>query len=133
MTTKNFVNQAYDLLEDFDTSVTVDDEIVLDPVEEDEVKEEPTLDSLEDRVEKLEEIVYNQDTSDETGSEELGSVEKFHNKVKDEFKRISKISDDTEITEELLEGTAYKKAFIPHVANRNNLTSDEVRDIILGR
>ena len=144
MKSKQFINEAFTLLEDDDIDF-VEGEIEIEPVEDseeinDEIEgtseeeEEPTLDNLEDRIERLEDVVYNDaPPMSEEEIEELSEGEKFRNKVKSDFMRFSKYPEDTEITEELLEKKDCRKSYIPQTAVRNHLSNEDVRNIILGR
>ena len=150
MSRTKFLDEAFSLLEEIDDEdiIVVDDELEIEPadyieVSEDEaneeIEEETTINELEDRVEKLEDAVFNTDVAPEVEEEidertpQEKARDKFHKEIEEHFRKLSHLSEDVEITEEFLDKPINKKTHIPHVATRHWTTSDNVRNILLGK
>jgi hypothetical protein len=150
MSRTKFLNEAFSLLEEAeDEDIIVDDELEIEPIDDDiedfenesneEIEEETTLDELEDRVEKLEDAVFNTDVVPEVEEEidertpQEKARDKFHKDIEEHFRKLSHLPADVEITEEFLDKPINKKAHIPHVATRHWTTSDNVRNVLLGK
>lgn len=147
------INKAYKLLEsdepEFIEEEPVEEEpleeleyVEEEPIEEIEVEEEfpeeveEKVNDLEARVEVIENelgITPEEDIDTEEEVEEKSIEEKFNDRIHKDFIFFSGLPEDVEITEELLEKRNCKQAYIPSVARRNKITSDEVRNSLLGR
>lgn len=148
------INKAYKLLENDDMEIIEEEPleeveyVEEEPIEEDEIEDEveeefpeeveEKVNDLEARIEAIEnELGINPeeviDTEAEEEVEEKSLEEKFNDRIRRDFIFFSGLPEDTEITEELLDKRNCKQAYIPSVANRNKITSDEVRNSLLGR
>lgn len=144
------INKAYKLLENDDMEIIEEEPleeveyVEEEPIEEIEVEEEfpeeveEKVNDLEARIEAIEnELGINPDEVIDTEAgeevEEKSLEEKFNDRIRRDFIFFSGLPEDTEITEELLDKRNCKQAYIPSVANRNKITSDEVRNSLLGR
>ena len=105
-----------------------------EPVEEVEER----LSNLEAEIEEVKNLLVAQDSAplsefDSSIEATISPEEEFSNKVYKDLLFYSKLPESCEITEELLDKPNFKVAYIPSIANKNRISTKEVRDILLGR
>lgn len=128
--------EAFKLVEDDEMGVA--DATPVSDIEE--TSETASIDeritNLENEISEIKDTLINNDVVDDfTASTqgELSYQDNFENQVYECFMKHANLSEDVEITEDLLNKRPYADAYIPSVASKTKTTSKNVKSILLNR